>query len=74
MEPPHQTLTVIQLQVMGSTIGENVKCEKVIKVNIAMTNKVFTRTKHFCGPVSLELRKIFIKRFVYSIVLYKAEI
>ena len=56
-------------------ISSNMNCCQEVKQRIAMAKEAFNRKRSiFCGPLEKELRKRLVKCFVWSVVLYGAEI
>ena len=56
-------------------ISSNMNCCQEVKQRIAMAKEAFNRKiSIFCGPLEKELRKTLVKCFVWSVVLYGAEI
>ena len=59
---------------LGCNISSNMNCCEEVKQRKAMGNEAFNRKRStFCGPLEKELRKILVKCFMRSVVLYGAK-
>ena len=60
---------------LGCNISSNINCSQEVEQRLTMEKKLLTEKRSiFCGSLEKELRKKLVKFFVWSVVLYGAEI
>ena len=65
---------VKEFRYLGSVITEDNRCEKEIRIRIAMAKEAFNKKKELLkNSLSVDLKKRMVKVFIWSVLLYGAE-